>query len=138
MFRLMNCRKTVMIEPEITVTLSITEKDENGDFKRNFYELNLERDKIMYLPTVWTIVHEIDENSPLRKYSTPEIAALEAELYLLIDYHEESFSQKVYQIYSYNFSQLEVDVKYIPSFGFDEQGFTVLDHSKLSEVEKMG
>ncbi|WP_299060172.1 ion channel [uncultured Polaribacter sp.] len=36
MFRLMNSRKTVMIEPEIKVTLSITNKDENGVFKRIF------------------------------------------------------------------------------------------------------
>ena len=42
MFRLMNSRKTVMIEPEIKVTLSITEKDKKGEFKRNFYTLNLE------------------------------------------------------------------------------------------------
>jgi inward rectifier potassium channel len=28
-------------------------------------------------------------------------------------------------------------VKYVSSSGFDADGFTVLDHDKLSEVEKM-
>ena len=137
MFRLMNSRKTVMIEPEITVTLSISEKDENGEFKRNFYTLSLERNKIMYLPTIWTVVHEIDDKSPLFKYSKEEIKNLDAHLYLLINYHEESFSQKVYQIYNYHFSDLMMDVKYVPSSSFDDEGYTVLDHNKLSEVEKM-
>lgn len=137
MFRLMNSRKTVMIEPEIKVTLSITEKDKNGDFKRNFYTLNLEQSKIMYLPTIWTVVHQIDENSPLFNYSKEEIKELDAHLYLLINYHEESFSQKVYQIYNYNFNDLVLDVKYVSSSSFDEKGYTVLDHSKLSDVEKM-
>jgi inward rectifier potassium channel len=96
MFRLMNSRKTVMIEPEITVTLSITEKNKSGEYKRNFYELELERSKIMYLPTVWTIVHAINAKSPLFNYSKEDTKKLDAQLYILINYHEESFSQKVY------------------------------------------
>lgn len=137
MFRLMNRRKTVMIEPEIKVTLAVTEKDAKGNFKRNFYTLKLERDKIMYLPTVWTVVHLIDEKSPLFNYSNQEIAKLDAFMSILVNYHEESFAQKVYQMYSYDFDDLCIDVKYVPSYGFDAEGYTVLDHDKLSEVEKM-
>ena len=137
MFRLMNSRKTVMIEPEISVTLSISEKENTGDFKRNFYTLSLERDKIMYLPTVWTVVHEIDSKSPLSKFSSKEIIELDAFLYILVNYHEESFSQKVYQIHSYSFDKLQMDVKYTSVTSFNEDGFTVLDHNKLSAVEKM-
>lgn len=137
MFRLMNSRKTVMIEPEISVTLSISEKNKNNEFKRNFYQLKLERNKIMYLPTIWTIVHEVDENSPLFKYSKQEIKNLDAHLYILVNYHEESFSQKVYQIYSYDFEDLITDVKYISASNFDVEGHTVLDHDKLSDVEEM-
>jgi|TARA_R110002126_G_scaffold77796_3_gene193937 inward rectifier potassium channel len=137
MFRLMNSRKTVMIEPEITVTLSVTEEDEKNEFKRNFYQLKLERSKIMYLPTIWTIVHEIDEDSPLFKYSKEQIKNLDAQLYILINYHEESFSQKVYQINSYDFEDLIVDVKYKSASSFDLEGYTILDHEKLSEVETL-
>lgn len=137
MFRLMNSRKTIMIEPEISVTLSVTEKDEKNAFKRNFYQLELERSKIMYLPTIWTIVHEVGEKSPLFKYSKEEIKDLDAKLYILINYHEESFSQKVYQIHSYDFDDLITDVKYTSASSFDVEGFTVLDHDKLNEIEKM-
>lgn len=137
MFRLMNSRKTVMIEPEITVTLSITKKSKNGEFKRQFYTLELERKKIMYLPTIWTVVHPINEKSPLYNYTDKEIKELDAFLYILLNYHEESFAQKVYQIYSYDFEDLETNVKYSPSYNFDEDGFTVLNHNKLSEVEKL-
>ncbi len=134
MFRLMNCRKTIMIEPTIKVTLAITDKE---TAVKQFYSLNLERSSIMYLPTVWTIVHEIDENSPLYPLSNQEILELNAELYLLLQYHEESFAQNVYQMHSYDFKELLVDVKYSSSYQFDENGFTVLDHDRLSEVEPM-
>jgi len=137
MFRLMNSRKTVMIEPKIRVTLSLTVKDESGASVKKYFELKLERDAIMYLPTVWTVVHEIGENSPLSAYTNEEISQLNAELFLLLQYHEESFAQNVYQIYSYDFKDLEVDVKYKTSYTYDENGYTILDHDTLSEVEKM-
>jgi len=137
MFRLMNSRKTVMIEPEIKVTLSISEKNEQGEYKRNFFEMKLEREKIMYLPTIWTLVHEINEASPLYKYSKEEMKNLDAELYILVQYHEETYSQKVYQVISYDFSNVEFDVKFVPSYTFNEEGYTVLDHDKLSQVESL-
>jgi inward rectifier potassium channel len=130
----MNSRKTIMIEPTIKVTLSITDEETE---EKKFYNLSLERDSIMYLPTVWTIVHEIDEKSPLYELSNEKISKLNAELFLLLEYHEESFAQNVYQIYSYDFTEMEVDVKYKSSYNFDKNGFTILDHDTLSEVEKM-
>jgi inward rectifier potassium channel len=137
MFRLMNSRKTVMIEPEISVTLSISEKDKKGEFNRNFFTLKLQRNKIMYLPTVWTVVHEINEDSPLFNYTNKEIEKLDAFLYILLSYHEQSFAQKVYRIYSYDFEDLKTNVKFVSASHFDTKGYTVLDHEKLGEVEKM-
>ena len=137
MFRLMNNRTSIMIEPEISVTLSITTKSENMDFKREFFQLNLEYDKIKYLPTTWTIVHEIDKESPLFNLSEEEIKKLDAEWYILMQYHEDSFGQKVYQIHSYKTKDLKVNVKFIPSTSFNEEGYTVLNHEALSELEPM-
>ncbi len=138
MFRLMNSRKNMMIEPQVTVTLAVTELDEKLDnYRRNFYQLKLERDKIMYLPTIWTLVHELDEESPLAKYSNDELKNLDAELYILMQYHDEAFSQKLFKIYSYKFDQLQVDQKFMPSFAFNENGDTILDHDKLDRLESM-
>ncbi len=137
MFRLMNNRKTVMIEPEITVMLSITAPDETGTFKRSFFRLDLERDKIMYLPTIWTVVHTIDEESPLYTYEETNLQELDAELYVLLKYHEESFAQQVYKIHSYKFDTLQKDIQFVPSFEYDDEGFTLLDHDKLDKMIPM-
>ena len=91
----------------------------------------------MYLPTIWTVVYEIDKESPLDKYSDEEMASLDAELYLIVQYHEEAFGQKVYQIHSYDFMKMQVGVKFVASSYFNEEGFTVLDHQKLDDVVSM-
>ena len=137
MFRLMNSRKSIMIEPSVSVTLSLNEKDDEGEYKRRFFTLELARDKIMYLPTIWTIVHPINEKSPLYGMTNDEIKNLDAGLYVLLNYYEVSYGQKVYRASSYKFNQIVTDVKYVPSSSFDEDGYTILDHKKLSEVEKI-
>ena len=95
-----------MIHPHVTVNLSLSEKDEKGDYTRNFYELTLERSTISYLPTVWTVVHEIDPKSPLYKYDTEEITQLHGEVMVLIKYYDEAFNQELYQLHSYTFKEL--------------------------------
>lgn len=137
MFRLMNSRKTIMIEPEAAITLSINTKNDNGDYKKSFYSLKLERQKITYLPTIWTIVHPIDEDSPFYKMSNDVIKHLDANMYVQVQYHEESFGQKVYQVTSYDFSNVLLDVKYVTSFDYNDDGYVVLNHDKLSQVEAL-
>lgn len=137
MFRVMNKRTNMMIEPELNAVMNITEKNENDEFSRQFYQLNLERNKIMYLPTMWTLVHKIDKESPLFKYTKEEMLDLEVEIYILFQYHEEAFNQKLYQLHSYDFSQLKIDHKFGASYEFDEDGFTVINHDKLNDIEKI-
>lgn len=137
MFRVMNKRVNMMIEPELNAVINITEKNENGEFSRKFYQLNLQRNKVMYLPTMWTLVHPIDEDSPLFSYTKQELKDLEVEIYILFQYHEEAFNQKLYQLHSYDFSQLKIDYKFGTSYEFDEHGFTIVNNHKLNEIEKM-
>lgn len=137
MFRVMNKRTNMMIEPELKAVMNITEKNKEGEFGRQFYELNLQRDKIMYLPTMWTLVHVVDKDSPLFNYSKKEMMSLEVEIYILFQYHEEAFNQKLYQLHSYDFSQLKIDYKFTTSYEFDDNGFTVIDHDKLNDIEQM-
>ncbi|WP_111706384.1 ion channel [Lutibacter citreus] len=137
MFKLMNSRPNIMIDPEVTVIFSLTDNKHSKGFKRNFYKLNLELDKLKYLTTTWTVVHEIDEESPFYNMSNNQIKMLDAEWYVLIQYHDETFAQNVHQLHSYQMENLLVDVKFSSSVHFNDQGFTVLDHHILSEVENL-
>ena len=124
-----------MIEPEIKVTLTITELDKSGQFKRSFYQLKLERDKVTYLPTMWTIVHKINKDSPLFKYTNEELNNLTANLYILFQYHEESYSQKLYKLHSYKFEDLKVNTIFKSSVKFSEAGQIIMDHDLLNQTE---
>lgn len=137
MFRLMNNRPTVMIDPAISLTMIITKSDKKGIAQREFYELKLQRENIKYLATTWTVVHEIKEGSPLFDLSDDEIKSLQMEWYVLVEYHEDSFSQRVFQLHSYVEKDLIFNYKFVPAASFNKDGFAVLDHEKLSAIEPM-
>lgn len=137
MFRLMNSKRDVMINPSVKVTLAITEADKEQVYKRNFYQLALERDHITYLPTTWTLVHEITEDSPLYKFSEKELKTLNGEFLIMVSYYDEAFNEEVYKLHSYTFEELLMNVTFEKAFYYDEDGFTVLDHHKISNTKKM-
>lgn len=137
MFRLMNSKTDVMINPSIKVTLAITEADKEQVYKRNFYQLELERDHITYLPTTWTLVHEITEDSPLYKFSEKELKTLNGEFLIMVSYYDEAFNEEVYKLHSYTFEELLMNVAFEKAFYYDEDGFTVLDHHKISNTRKL-
>ena len=135
MFRLMSNGSNIMIRSKVEVTLSISEEKEDKTFTNSFYRLDLERKEISYLPTTWTVVHPITTASPLHKYNREYLNKLNAELMVLVSYYDESFSQEVHQVFSYELKNIKKDYRFEPAFYFDEDGIRVLDHNKLDQVQ---
>jgi len=103
MFRLMSRSANVMIKPSIKVTLTLSQKDKTGTYVNSFFNLKLERNTITYLPTTWTIVHPIDQDSPLKEFDRDLLSELNGEILSLVSYYDESFAQEVHQVHSYVF-----------------------------------
>lgn len=137
MFRIVNNRKSVMIYPRVTITLSLTRKNNLGEYVNDFYNLSLERRSINYLPTTWTIVHEIDEESPLFGFSKEELKAQNGEFLIMISYYDEAFNQEIHQMHSYTLNELNLDYKFVRAYYYNEKGKMVLDHKLFDCVEKL-
>ncbi|GLB51208.1 inward rectifier potassium channel Irk [Neptunitalea chrysea] len=133
MFRIMNTRRAAMIRPKVDVIL--LKSDLVGDrYKSNFYNLELERDTITYLSTTWTVVHPINDKSPLINYSLEELKQLHAEIVILISYYDDSFNQEVHQVHSYVLNELLLDSRFEKAFTFNEEGVMEFDHGKFNST----
>ncbi len=135
MFRLVNNRASVMIKPKVKVTLALTKLNNVGDYVRSFYTLQLEREEITYLPTTWTIVHEVNEDSPLFGYTKEELKEHNGELLIMISYFDESFNQEVHQMHSYELMEIKVDHKFLQAYYYDKEGNMVLDYDLFDKIE---
>lgn len=136
MFKVVNNRNSVMIKPKVTVTLSLSSIGEDQSVKRNFYSLNLERDEITYLPTTWTIVHEIDNESPLNKFTKEELLDQNGEILVMLTYYDESFNQEVHQMYSYQLNEILLNHRFKQAYSYNEKGQMVLDYNLFDDVIK--
>jgi inward rectifier potassium channel len=97
-FRLANARSNELIEVQAKVLLSRF-KPEGGN--REFITLKLERDRVVFFPLSWTVVHPIDETSPLYGLGPEDLEDSQAEFLVLLTAYDETFSQTVHTRSSY-------------------------------------
>jgi inward rectifier potassium channel len=134
MFRLTNMRRNQLIEAEIEVNMGYMEP---GAATRSFVQLPLERKKIALFPTSWTVVHPIDESSPLYGRSPDELQSMNLEIFVLLKAFDDTFSQTVYSRTSYRASEIVYGAKFLPMFSPGENGKTMLDLRLINAMEKV-
>jgi inward rectifier potassium channel len=131
MLRLANKRRNVLINLDIEVIFSYNE-EVNGKTVRRFHNLNLERSKVSILTLSWTVVHPIDEESPLYNMSYTELKDSKASFTVLLQAFDDTFSQTVHSRTSYVDDEMVWGAKFTPAFYDDADGLVTLDLNKIS------
>lgn len=124
-FRVVNRRPNNLIEVEARVML-MTVESVNGRAQRKYNQLELERTQIVFLPLTWTVVHPIDDKSPLYGKSAADLEQLQAELVIMMRGFDETFGQVVYARYSYRYDEIIWGVKFAAAFEVDAKGDLML------------
>lgn len=132
-FRVVNMRRNSLMELEVR-TMLMTVDRENGDAKRNYKQLRMERDQVLFLPLTWTIVHPIDKESPLFGKTAEDLDHMQAEFLIMIKAYDDTFSQTVLARYSYRHDEIVWGRRFAPAFRVDEEGDMVLEVGKVGEL----
>jgi inward rectifier potassium channel len=132
-FRVVNRRRNDIMELEARVLL-MTVESRDGRSIRQYRQLKLERDRVLFLPLTWTIVHPIDEDSPLRNATPESLAQLQAEVLILIKAYDDTFSQTVLSRYGYRHDEFVWRRRFASAFDVDEEGDLVLDVDKVGSM----
>jgi inward rectifier potassium channel len=106
----------------------------DGRARRTYSLLRLERDKVLFLPLTWTVVHPIDSESPLWNLTAEELARRQAEVLILIKAYDDTFSQTVLTRYSYRYDEFLWGRSFAPAFYVDTRGDLVLELRKIGEL----
>jgi inward rectifier potassium channel len=136
MFRLVNNRNNQLIELRAQV-LYARFVEENGNFVRRFDLLKLERDKVSFFPLAWTVVHPIDEDSPLYNCTEEDFRNNDAEILVLLSAIDETFAQAVHTRTSYKIDELKFGYKFSNMYDQTNSDEPItIDVRKLSKIEK--
>lgn len=137
MFRTAPYTNNLLIDAEVKLTLGM--KVLRGDeVKNEFYPLNVEIEKINALLLNWTIVHPINEDSPIYGMSLEELKASKAEIIVFLKAFDEGFANTVVARTSYTSEEIVEGGKFKPMYEPSPDGDTTLLHiDKLNEYENV-
>lgn len=134
-FRIANQRRNTLMEMEAKVMVAFIERTDGQSVKR-YYDMKLERSYIYFFPLSWTLVHPIDNESPLSGKGPNELRALEAEILILIKGFDDTFSQVVHSRFSYRYDEIIWGAKFKKTFFIDDNGDFVIDLKNIHDYEK--
>jgi inward rectifier potassium channel len=136
MFRIVNGRNNQLINVTATVMFSRF-VNVKGKPERRFDFLGLERESIAFFPLSWTVVHPIDDSSPLFGMSEQDIRDSDAEILVLLSATDETFAQVVHSRSSYKPKELALGYKFVSIYNKTREGEPIsIDVRKLSQIEK--
>lgn len=136
MTRLVNARNNQMIEVEAKIMFSRL-MEENGRVVRRFDMLELERSRVSFLPLAWTIVHPINEKSPMFGLNGEDFEKSDAEFAILLSAMDETYAQIVHTRTSYKPHEIKCGYKFTNIYNETEAGEKIsIDVRKLSKSRR--
>jgi inward rectifier potassium channel len=138
MFRIVSYKDNHNLsDAEVKVNLAL-EVVENDKLTYKFYELPLERSKVDTLMMNWTVVHPIDENSPLQGLLPEDYKTADVEVYVQVKGFDDVYSTTVIRRTSYISDEIKFNAKFVSMFHESEDGkTTILELDKLSSFKQL-
>jgi inward rectifier potassium channel len=137
MFRIANERSSQLVDVEARVVLALFDQ-RDGHATRRFNMLSLERNRVALFPLSWTVVHPIDESSPLFGLSERDLSERGAEFLVLLTASDETFMQTVHARSSYRYEEIVWGARFSDVFGHDRAAHDLaVDISRIHAFERV-
>jgi len=134
-FRIANARTSQLIDVRVQAILTKIEHVGSSTV-RKFYELELERNRVVFFPLSWTVVHPIGPGSPMWGLTHADLSAAEAELLVLLIATDETVSQSVHSRSSYQAEEIVWGAKFANMFMRNEsEGIVGMNLDRIHEFE---
>jgi len=124
-------------DARIIVSVAFVETEDDKPVYK-FYKLKLERERIDTFSMNWTVVHPIDEESPLLNLSEEDMKSSDLEIYVQVSGFDNIFSNVVMHRSSYTYREIVWGAKFKPMYHESPDGATtILELDKLNNYEKV-
>lgn len=137
MMRVAPFKNTTLTDASAKLTLGL-QIEENGKKVNKFYQLDLEYDRVNFLPLSWTLVHPINENSPLWGFDKKDFKNKKGEVLVFVKAFDDMFSNTVVKRTSYSFKEIIYGARFSPMYEHSADSQTTILHiDKLNKTEKI-
>ena len=134
MLRAANQRHNLIYSAEVRA--SVLEDAMVGDTKmRRFRDLKLVRESNPVFALTWTVMHAIDEASPLRAWLDNHSAVGNSEIIVVLSGFDEESGQIVHGRWAYTGEDIRWGARFADIISLDEAGVRTIDYTRFHAVQ---
>ena len=134
MFRAANQRGNQILEAEIMLNLLRQTMTPEGQIFRRFQELKVERARTPMFALTWTVLHTIDESSPLYGATFDDLEEWQAEIVIVLSGADDIFAQRIHARHSYMPDEILWNQRFEDVLSIDDKGNRIIDYGRLHDV----
>jgi inward rectifier potassium channel len=135
MVRIANGRMTLLTNAVVRLGVILFEESAEGRPFRRLHDLDLSNATLSLFPLTWTLMHEINENSPLVDYDAARFKEDDARLFLTIEARDHAIGTAIHDMRIYTVDEVVFGMHYGEAVTVDDQKRPVADLSRLSLIE---
>ncbi len=134
MFRAGNIRNNQILEADVSVTLAWRRFSREGVEYRGFVDLKMVRSHSPLFGLSWTMMHVVDEESPLYGATRESLEADIAEIIIVLSGVDDTFAQRIHARHSYLPHEIVWGRRMADIILTDETGARYLDYGRFHDL----
>jgi inward rectifier potassium channel len=135
MFRAANERANRVLEADVTVSITRLNRTAEGGAMRRFEDLKLVRSRSPLFALTWTILHEIDEASPLFGMTEARFRAEGGQVLVVLSGLDETFAQRIHARHSYMPEDIAWNRRFVDVILEEDGGDRVVDYRRFHDLQ---
>ncbi len=135
MVRIGNGRAAGLSDAKAQLNVLLTETSAEGNLFHRAQELRLDRAHIPIFPLFWTLMHVLDERSPLYGYDSARAIAAKAQVFVLLEARDPTLATTVHDIRNYGPEDICFGMRYVDAVTTADDGTPVLDLKRIGQLE---
>jgi inward rectifier potassium channel len=134
MVRVGNGRAGVLNDAHAKMNVLLRTVSAEGESFRAAHELKLQRSHIPIFPLTWTLMHVMDEKSPLHGFDAEKFVEADARMVFSMEARDPSLSATVYDTISYRPERVRFGKRYADAISTAEDGTPIADMTLISAL----
>jgi inward rectifier potassium channel len=135
MLRIANGRLSIMTSANARMFVLLEERTAEGAFFRRVHDLRLVQSHLPVFVMPWTLLHIIDDASPLHGLDADTLTATEARIVLTIEARDQALAALVQDMKNYFAAHIRFGMHFAEAVTLDETGSATADLSRISLLE---
>jgi inward rectifier potassium channel len=134
MIRAANRRQNQILQANVQLTLARNETSPEGHAMRRFQDLALARSRSPLFALTWTMMHPINDASPLNGATARSLREAEAEIIVTLSGIDETFSQTVHARYTFPAEEIHWNLRFADVLMTLPDGRRAVDYRRFHDI----